>query len=317
MLNAGQLSVKPIRAELLADMDFVGKMDPYCQVICGNQQQRTATSEDAGKNPIWSETFIFNLQPTDQFLQINIQDDDPGVDEFLGSAQFNLSQLQQLGGFASPWIDLLRNGKLAGKILMEFRLTPSQQSSFGSTGGMMPTTQLGFQQQQPQWSQPMPSIQTTPIQQQMGYPNQQQSGYQTTVTVQPLTTGIPQTIPQTTGLNYGIQQPMMQQQPLMQQQQQQPLMQQPGMQQMGLQQPGMQQPGMQQPGMQQMGMQQQPGMMQQQPGMMQQKPMMQQQQPLMQQPGIQQQGLQQQGLQQPGMQQQGMQQPGYQGQTYH
>jgi hypothetical protein len=241
MLSSGQVSVKPVRAELYRDMDPFGKMDPYCIVNCGTQQQRSATAKNGGKSPVFYETFIFNLSNNEQLIQFNLYDDDPGKDDYLGGGQINISQISQSGGSVAPWIDLIgKTGTLAGRLLVELKLTQGK-SSYGTTGGMMPTTQMGYQQpmmqQQPMQQQPM--MQQQPLQQQMPLYGQQQMGYQQ-----------PSLYPQTTQMGYGMQKPMMQQ-PMMQQplQQQMPLygQQQPMMQ----QQPGMYpQQGMQQPGYQ-------------------------------------------------------------------
>ena len=36
--NLGKLALKPQRAELLKDKDWIGKMDPYCKITIGKQK---------------------------------------------------------------------------------------------------------------------------------------------------------------------------------------------------------------------------------------------------------------------------------------
>lgn len=38
LVGSGTLIVKPLKAKLTRDTEFLGKMDPYCKVLLGNQQ---------------------------------------------------------------------------------------------------------------------------------------------------------------------------------------------------------------------------------------------------------------------------------------
>lgn len=254
-MNYGQLSVKPTRGEFQKDLDVVGKMDPYCVVNCGTQQQRTATCKSGGKRPVWYENFIFNLQNNEQVVTFHCYDEDPGKDDFIGSGEIMISQIKQQGSVA-PWVDILKSGRLAGRILVELKYTPGQSNSYGNQQGMMPTNQLGYgqqQQQQPYMQQPIVQqpIMQQPLQQQMpygqvntGYQQPQSMGYTQPNLYPQQQQGYPQQqqgyLPQQQqqGMGYGMQQPLMQQ-PIVQQpyMQQQPLTQQPQYPKFGMQQP--------------------------------------------------------------------------------
>jgi hypothetical protein len=46
---------------MLQDADFFGKNDPYALVSVGAQQHRTRTLKGAGTDPVWNETFSFQV----------------------------------------------------------------------------------------------------------------------------------------------------------------------------------------------------------------------------------------------------------------
>lgn len=60
-LTAGELYLTLEFAQGLKDKDFFGKQDPYAIVSIGNQQYRSKTHTDGGRNPVWSQTFNFNI----------------------------------------------------------------------------------------------------------------------------------------------------------------------------------------------------------------------------------------------------------------
>ena len=50
------VNIKIAEAALTRDTEWVGKMDPYIILkISGNQVHKTATKDDAGKEPVWNE----------------------------------------------------------------------------------------------------------------------------------------------------------------------------------------------------------------------------------------------------------------------
>jgi hypothetical protein len=194
----GQLIVKPTRGEFYRDLDAFGKMDPYCIVLCGNQQQRTSSCMHGGKTPVWFENFIFNVN-SEEILAIHVYDEDPGKDDLIGSGEMSIAQIRKVGNYA-PWIDVSKGGKLTGRVLLELKW--EAKPGFG-TGGMMPTY-------------PQQTIPTTPYQQQTPtYPYGQQAPTTMPYMQQPPTMPYGQQYPTTTPymqqpqLNpYGQQNPM-------------------------------------------------------------------------------------------------------------
>ncbi len=56
-----ELRIKLLRAELKEDLDMFNKMDPFAVVAVGEATRRTSIKEEAGKNPVWNEEFVFPL----------------------------------------------------------------------------------------------------------------------------------------------------------------------------------------------------------------------------------------------------------------
>lgn len=72
---SGTLIIKPLNAKLTRDTETWGKMDPFCVVKVGGQQQRTRTHNDAGKYPQWNDTLSFK-RTSEMIAEIEIWDKD-------------------------------------------------------------------------------------------------------------------------------------------------------------------------------------------------------------------------------------------------
>lgn len=83
-------------AKDLKDKDFFGKQDPYCIVKCGGQTFRTKTATDAGKNPVWNQSFAINVI-NDNTLDLTIMDDNVGKDDIIGTAVVQLARAREHG----------------------------------------------------------------------------------------------------------------------------------------------------------------------------------------------------------------------------
>ena len=86
---ASQQSVfTPLRAQ---DKDLFGRQDPYCVVTCGSQTFRTRTAKDAGRNPVWNETFRFNVLNENEVVLL-VKDEDVVRDDVIGTARISLAR---------------------------------------------------------------------------------------------------------------------------------------------------------------------------------------------------------------------------------
>ena len=61
--------------------------DPYVKLTIGSQEMVTKVHDKGGKNPMWDETFEFNIA-TEKELILEIMDkEDSGKDRFMGQAK--------------------------------------------------------------------------------------------------------------------------------------------------------------------------------------------------------------------------------------
>ena len=72
------------------------RQDPYCVVQVGGQNFRTRVATDGGRNPVWNETFRFEILNENE-LQLEVKDDQLGHDAVLGTASISLARARQLG----------------------------------------------------------------------------------------------------------------------------------------------------------------------------------------------------------------------------
>ena len=56
------LSLTVVEAELTRDTETFGKMDPFVKFSYGDLEFRTTEKSNAGKKPIWNETFQIDVK---------------------------------------------------------------------------------------------------------------------------------------------------------------------------------------------------------------------------------------------------------------
>ncbi|KAG2439050.1 hypothetical protein HYH02_006578 [Chlamydomonas schloesseri] len=96
-LEAGFLSVTVEFAQHIKDADWFGRQDPYCIIRVGGQTFRTRTAVDGGRNPVWNETFSFELV-NENDMELNLMEEKlMGRDASLGSATVSLARARQAG----------------------------------------------------------------------------------------------------------------------------------------------------------------------------------------------------------------------------
>ena len=105
----GTLTIKPTCAKLTYDTEIFGQMDPYVKVRVGNQEYKTKTANDMGKNPTWNDTFTFKING-EQTLDFYLYDKDVGKDDYIGEGKINLSTLYQRRQI-SDWFPVQRKKK--------------------------------------------------------------------------------------------------------------------------------------------------------------------------------------------------------------
>ena len=85
------------RASGLRNADFMGKSDPYVNLVCGSAKYQTGII-DNNNNPVWDEMFLIHTQPGAEKLDFVLFDSDAGTivdgsDDFLGQCSLDLRQV--------------------------------------------------------------------------------------------------------------------------------------------------------------------------------------------------------------------------------
>ena len=129
----GKLSIKVMKAFELKGVAMMQTADPYCKLTIGTQEFQTKVHEKGGKNPIWDETFNFNIA-TEKSLIVEIYDkENSGKDRFMGQAQVPIAPWLSKGVFEGD-IDIKDNSdKPAGKLSLSVKFSKPQP---GAAGGI-------------------------------------------------------------------------------------------------------------------------------------------------------------------------------------
>lgn len=65
-----------MKARLTHDTEFVFKMDPYVFIRYKDRTERTSVIQGGGKNPIWNQTFYFDVDSMHDLFEFFVMDKD-------------------------------------------------------------------------------------------------------------------------------------------------------------------------------------------------------------------------------------------------
>lgn len=95
------LNVKLISAQLSHDTELFSNMvphslsqDPYCYIQLGAQRYRSRTKKEAGKKPVWNESFQFTAM--DNNLKITVMDEDVVSDDLVGEGNISVGKFRNI-----------------------------------------------------------------------------------------------------------------------------------------------------------------------------------------------------------------------------
>lgn len=90
----GTLEVELLQAHELKDVETFGKSDPYALLSCGLQKQRSRTIHEGGSNPVWNQSFLFEIPDGISELDIALYDQERhGKDEAMGTLAIPLTKV--------------------------------------------------------------------------------------------------------------------------------------------------------------------------------------------------------------------------------
>ena len=158
---SGELTIRPLTANLKRDKDIIFKMDPYVKIVLGTQYQKTPVAWMKGKHPGWKDQLTFRRNAED-LITFEVWDKDIlSHDDMIGVGAVAFSSVLLKGNRYNEWVPLTFKGKNAGELLVDISFAPDylpqqqQQQGIGGIG-----TQQMYQQ---------PSMYQQPI----FYPQQQ------------------------------------------------------------------------------------------------------------------------------------------------
>ncbi|GFR48310.1 hypothetical protein Agub_g10191 [Astrephomene gubernaculifera] len=155
-LEAGEVSVTIEFAQGLKDKDWFGRQDPYCVLSVGGQHFRTHTATDGGRNPVWNQTFRFNVI-NENDVELTIKDSDVGRDDNIGTARISLARARQFGRDTMQAPVYSKHGKQHGFVQVSLVFTPNKATGAYSGYPAQQYAQYSYPQQVPGYGVPPPA----------------------------------------------------------------------------------------------------------------------------------------------------------------
>lgn len=127
------LIIRPRSGTFTKDFDIIGKMDPFVRITVGKEVLRTETAYGQSKNPVWKTHLSFKLtpqqieQPNTVTILLETFDEDPGSNEFIGSANYKLSDVANRSSEAMTVPIFDKKNKSVGSLEVEFEVKLSSQ----------------------------------------------------------------------------------------------------------------------------------------------------------------------------------------------
>lgn len=119
----GTFQIKVIRAELLFDGDWLGKMDPYVVLKLNEQSSQTTVKKSAGKSPSWYETLAFRAKEGD-IIRVDVFDKDMfKSDDLVGQGCFEITDILFSNNNLTVKL-FVKGSKSAGEVFLETKFFP-------------------------------------------------------------------------------------------------------------------------------------------------------------------------------------------------
>ena len=124
--TGGLLHVTIIEARLSRDVELFGTQDPYCKIEYMGRKYETQVCLNGGKNPVWNNSFDFELQSVKDDLEIQVKDKNLIGAEMIGGGVMKASSLCINNG-VRDWFPIEYDNDRVGDVLIETRFTPRYQ----------------------------------------------------------------------------------------------------------------------------------------------------------------------------------------------
>ncbi|KAF9202816.1 hypothetical protein BGZ49_007064 [Haplosporangium sp. Z 27] len=137
------LSIVAHNATLLKDVELMGKQDPYVRFSLNFTEpksfQKTFTHKNAGKNPVWNQSFNFPLNGEPQ-LYVEIMDEETTADAVIGFTAIPINQVVHApgGSFNGLFAVYTPDGKDNGEV--HLTLTAYNVPGGNTAGGIASQT---------------------------------------------------------------------------------------------------------------------------------------------------------------------------------
>lgn len=105
MAQQGTLKITIVEAKLTRDTEFMGKMDPFCVIDYRQARNKTVTKHDAGKTPVWNQTFEYDIKYIGDDMVFKVFDEDLTENDPVGAFNTKVSALAVPGGL-DEWFTL-------------------------------------------------------------------------------------------------------------------------------------------------------------------------------------------------------------------
>ena len=114
--DKAMLTVDVIEARDLIPMDLNGFSDPFVVLTIGDDTIQTSYKKN-DLNPVWNESFIFEISLNDHLLDIQVMDKDTFGNDFEGKAQVDLKTDEEIAQQKKTivWRDLVGENGESGR----------------------------------------------------------------------------------------------------------------------------------------------------------------------------------------------------------
>ncbi|KAK7251614.1 hypothetical protein RIF29_34960 [Crotalaria pallida] len=119
-----KLNITVVEAKELDAKDKCGKIDPYIKLQYGKVVQKTKIAHTT--NPVWNQSFEFDENSGDEYLNVKCFSEEIFGDENIGSAHVNLEGLVE-GSIKDIWIPL--EGVSSGELRLQIEVVRDQEGS--------------------------------------------------------------------------------------------------------------------------------------------------------------------------------------------
>ena len=123
--KTGQLTIRPICAVFVDEVEKSGRQNPYCEVLIGNSRLITGIASNQPADPAWVDRIDYQLTGEESLELFAYDSDFRTKGDYNGNCRIQLANVFTQRNLIE-FYDIFRDGKRTGRVKVAFNFVPDR-----------------------------------------------------------------------------------------------------------------------------------------------------------------------------------------------